>query len=293
MNAATLNPTAFTQSKANTLRKLALPGGVQMCQYANEHEHVFYEEDKIHTFSMYLNGGFQTHRTDKQCPNGAPGHFCLMPAGSYSAWQIGGSQEFFHIYFDDAYIKRLALQNFDVDPRTVSLPQLTFQSSKSLLALINHSLLNRDWSETNNQLLLQHSMQTLLLNVLQTIGINRVDVNRIPKAGLSPFARKQVDEYIRNNLDRQMYLEELAEVAGVSEYHFSRMFKISLADTPQNYISRLRVENLQRVLRTSNSSIRPSMAELALEYGFSSQSHMGRVFKQYTGITPGQFVRLG
>lgn len=265
---------------------------MQLCQYANAHEHVFYEEDKIHTFSMYLNGGFQTHRTDKQCQKGAPGRFCLMPAGSYSAWQIGGGQEFVHIYFDDSYIKRLALQNFDIDPRLVSLPQLTFQSSESLLALINHSLLNWDWSQADNQLLLQHSLQTLLLNILQTIGVSKINVSAAPKAGLSPFARKQVDEYIRSNLHRQIYLEELAEVACVSEYHFSRMFKISLADTPQNYISRLRIEKIQRVLANRNPSENQSMAELALDYGFSSQSHMGRVFKQYTGITPGQFARL-
>lgn len=291
-NRPTAHAVPFTQSGAAILRKLELPRGVQLCQYANANEHVFYEENKIHTFSMYLKGGHETQRTDKQSLKGAPGRFCLMPAGSYSAWHIGGGQEFLHIYFDDEYIKRLALENFDIDPRAVALPQLTFESSDSLLALTRHSLLNWEWHQADHNLRLHHSLQTLLLAVLQTIGLKKIRLDAVPRSGLSPYIGRRVDEYIRTNLHRQILLAELADVAGSSEFHFSRMFKISRAETPQNCISRLRVESLQHALQNRQQVQKLSMAQLAYEHGFSSQSHMGRVFKQYTGISPGRFSKL-
>ncbi len=287
-NIAASAPVAFAKSTVHALHKLDLPQGVRLCQYANAHEQVYYQNEQIHTFSMYTQGGYQTRRTDTTATQGAPGRFCLMPAGSYSAWDIGEAQQFMHVYFDDSYIKRLALQNFDVDPRRVSLPHLTFESSAPLMALVQHSLLNWDWTDTDNQMLLQHSLETLMLNLLKTVGVQKINTDTPLKAGLSPSARSRVEDYVQANYQRQILLAELAEIAGLSEYHFARMFKISFAQPPQHYISRLRVEKLQQRLKALSE--RPNMAALAQEHGFSSQSHMGRVFKQYTGLTPGKFA---
>ena len=285
-------PIPFTRSNAHAVRALDLPRGVRLRQYSNAPERVFYEEDQIHTFSMYLQGGYQTHRTDVAAALGAPGHFCLMPAGSYSAWEIGEEQKFIHIYFDDSYIKQLALQNFDTDPRLVSLPHLTFQQSAPLMALLQHSMLNWDWSEAGNQMLLQQGLQTLLLNMLQTVGIKRINTDQALKSGLSPAAQHRVRDFVEGNYQRPILLIELADLAGLSEYHFARMFKISFAETPQHYISKVRIEQLKRSLVSNHHSSHISMAQLALDHGFSSQSHMGRVFKQFVGVTPGQYAKL-
>ncbi len=291
-NVSSTSPVAFTESRADALRKLDFPQGMQLRQFSNAHEHVFYEEERIHTFSMYLEGGFQTTRTDINSAQGAPGRFCLMPAGSYSAWQIGGAQKFMHVYFGDDYIKRLALENFDIDPRLVALPHLTFEKSESLMALAQHGVSNWDWSEADNQMMLQHNVQTVLLNLLKTVGVKKLECKSLLKAGLSPYCQKQLIAFIDANFRRQIYLSELAELSGLSEFHFARMFKLSFASTPQSYITDVRVEKLQHRIRAFNKASRPGMAQLALEHGFSSQSHMGRVFKDRVGVTPGQFLKL-
>lgn len=277
---------AFQQSNTHTQRKLDLTHNVRVRQYVNAHEELYYQDEQAHTFSLYMRGGYQAHRTDIQAPSGAPGRYCLMPAGSYSAWHVGSEQQFLHLYFDDSYIKRLALENFDTDPRLVELPHLTFAKSEALAALVQHGLLNFDWQDPDNKLILQHNLQTFLLNLLQTVGVKSKN-NSALKAGLSPSAKSRVDDYIRSNFHRQIYLQELAQIAALSEYHFARMFKISFAQTPQQYISRVRVESLQQQLKSESGL---PLAQLAQENGFSSQSHMGKVFKQYTGMTPGQFL---
>ena len=90
------------------------------------------------------------------------------------------------------------------------------------------------------------------------------------------------------NFHRQVYLAELADLAQLSEYHFCRMFKQSMAQTPQAYLLAVRIEQVK--LRVCNGQV--SMADIALQCGFANQSHMGRYFKKLVGISPRQYRQL-
>ncbi|MGB0867215.1 MAG: helix-turn-helix domain-containing protein [Granulosicoccaceae bacterium] len=286
------NPIAFQQSSVNALRSVELPHGVLIREYNNANERVYYEENGVHTFSMYLRGGYQTQRLDCSSSKGAPGHFCLMPAGSYSAWEIGDSQRFAHVYFSDTYIKQLALENFDTDPRCIDLPHLTFERSDTLLALLQHSILNWSWEQPDNHMLLQQGLQTLLLNLLGSLSLTKIGPSKPLKGGLSPAAQKKVRDFVQANLHRKILLCDLAKEVGLSEFHFARMFKVSFADSPQNFISKSRIEAVKQALVHSVGRSQPPLVQLAQHFGFASQSHMGKVFKQHVGVSPGQYAKL-
>lgn len=290
-------PIPFQKSKANLQRSLVLPEGVSIAQYTNAKEHVFYENESVHTFSLYTAGGYETHRTDKPSPNGGPGRYCLMPQGSYSAWEVGYQQHFVHLYFGDNYLKRLAMETFDADPRLVSLPQLSFAENEQLDAIFRHCLINWDWLLPENRLALEQASNTLLVNLLNTIGVKQTTISHKFKSGLSPIAQRLITEYIDHHFPRQIRLSELAEIAGLSEYHFCRMFKISFAESPQQFIMRTRIRFIKQQLdqhrkhASYEESLSLSLAELATQAGFSNQSHMGRVFKKQLGITPGEYLK--
>lgn len=275
----------FTESDVEHLREIQLPAGVRLVEYHNGGEQVFYENEAQHTFSLYLDGGFETFRTDAQGPKGAPSHFCLMPQDSYSAWDVGTRQRFAHLYFSDDYLKRIALTTFDMDPRRVSLPQLTFAHDPALDAIFRHSLMSWDWTTRNSALAVEQGVQTLLVNLIRGLGVGK-SLPESLSGGLSPRVMARVLEFIEANLDRPILLGELAQQAGLSEYHFARMFKISQAQTPQQCITRLRLERAKRLLCLQPAQ---SLADISLACGFSSQSHLGRVFKQYLGVTPGSY----
>jgi len=289
-------PVAFNQSKANLQRSLILPEGICIAQYKNAKEHVFYENKSQHTFSLYLEGGYETHRTDEPSPHGAPGRYCLMPEGSYSSWEVGHPQQFVHMYFDDDYLKRLAIKTFDMDPRQVELPQLSFAEDEQLDAIFRHCLINWDWRLPENQLALEQATNTLLVNLLKSIGLKKGENGDRLKSGLSPFIQRQVSDYINEHFTQQILLSELAEIAGLSEYHFCRMFKINFAESPQQYIMRIRIQFVTELMdRYHNQSKLTtqapfSLADIASQAGFSNQSHMGRVFKKQLGVTPGQYL---
>jgi len=109
------------------------------------------------------------------------------------------------------------------------------------------------------------------------------------KGGLSPKICFLVCDFIHANYQRQIYLSELADLAQLSEYHFCRMFKESLAQTPQEYLTDVRIEHVKHALIHTNSKL----ADIALKVGFSNQSHMGRYFKRLIGISPREFRRQG
>ena len=285
MNSDIKKPISFELSKKHVLDKKSLTHGLSWAHYRNQDEHLSYVNDKQHTLSMYLTGGYNTFRTDVRANKGAPGKFCLMPKGADSAWQVGDTQEFMHLYFDDTYIKRLALRVFDIDPRTVELPELTFTQNLGLESLFRYNMASANWQTNDMQLAMEQVTDTILISMLQNMGNKKI---KSPlKGGLSPKVCLLVCDYIHENFQRQIYLSELADLAELSEFHFCRMFKESLAQTPQEYLTNVRIEHVKRALINSKLTL----ANIALNVGFSNQSHMGRYFKKIIGVSPREFRR--
>jgi len=279
--------TSFERSTSKIcLRQTSLTDSLSWAHYKNENDRLYYVNNKQHTLSLYLSGGYETHRTDIHSEFGAPGKFCLMPKGSESHWQLGQTQQFMHLYFSDDYLKQLALKVFDIDPRMLQLPELTFTDDAATEALFRHCMATSDWRNKDDHLAMEQATNTILISMLQNMGITKL-LTPI-KGGLSPKTATLVCDYMQANFHRQVYLAELAELAQLSEYHFCRMFKQSLAQTPQAYLLSIRIEQAKLRMHTEMNSV----ADIALQCGFANQSHMGRYFKKLVGISPRQYRNL-
>ncbi|WP_299004354.1 AraC family transcriptional regulator [uncultured Shewanella sp.] len=276
---------SFEQSEKVCVRQLSLGSNLSWAQYQNEKERLFYNNHHQHTLSMYLAGGYETHRTDMQSAPGGPGRFCLMPQNCESHWQLGDTQQFMHLYFDDDYLKQLAITVFDWDPRQIAVPELTFFENPTLEALFRHQMATINWDPTA-QLMMKQFSDSILISLLQSqqsmpniIGL---------KGGLSPKVKRIVTDFMQAHFHRQVYLHELATLAQLSEYHFCRMFKHSFAMTPQAYLCQLRLQHAQTLIKANAHNL----SDIALNCGFANQSHMGRYFKKALGLSPSAFKRL-
>lgn len=105
--------------------------------------------------------------------------------------------------------------------------------------------------------------------------------------GLSRERRARVLEYIEANLTHPMLLSEIANVAALSPYHFSRSFKTEMGMPPMRYLTSRRIEMAKRMLLMTSL---PTVS-LALACGFSSQSHFASAFKERTAMTPAAYRR--
>jgi len=106
-----------------------------------------------------------------------------------------------------------------------------------------------------------------------------------PANGLSRERLKRVYDYIEAHLDDRLTLADLAGVACLSPYHFSRSFKQAVGVGPQRYVMHRRVERAKALMRRTDQPL----AVIAREVGFADQSHLTSVFRREIGITPGHF----
>ena len=106
-----------------------------------------------------------------------------------------------------------------------------------------------------------------------------------PSNGLSRERLKRVRDYIEDHLDDRLTLTDLAGVACLSPYHFSRSFKQAIGVGPQRYVMRRRLERAKALMRRINQPL----AEIAQRVGFADQSHLTSIFRRETGVTPGRY----
>lgn len=95
----------------------------------------------------------------------------------------------------------------------------------------------------------------------------------------------KVINHIEENYGKKLSIDDLAQVAGLSEYYFSRLFKKRTGYTLHEYIIKTRVINAKILLKSTNMSLR----EIAYNCGFSNESTFSNTFKKITGMTPGVF----
>jgi AraC-like DNA-binding protein len=107
------------------------------------------------------------------------------------------------------------------------------------------------------------------------------------RGGLSPGAMRRMRDYIDAHLSDSIELVELAEIAGLSIFHFARQFKHSEGVTPHHYLVSRRVERAKELLAETSHSL----SEIAFAVGFADQSHLARHFRQIVRMTPGEFRR--
>jgi AraC family transcriptional regulator len=102
---------------------------------------------------------------------------------------------------------------------------------------------------------------------------------------LQAYKLRRVIDAMNEHLADDFRLADLAHIADLSEYHFSRIFKRATGLSPSQYFIRLRMSRARHLLRETDRSI----IDVGLEVGYSSPSHFSQVFRREVGVTPSAF----
>jgi RpiB/LacA/LacB family sugar-phosphate isomerase len=124
-----------------------------------------------------------------------------------------------------------------------------------------------------------------LASQLTDAFLNASHIRREPAFGIPPGRLAGIVEFIRSNLDRRVHVSELSELAGMSQWHFSKLFKLSTGLSPHRYMLHERINRSKELLRQGRAKI----VDIALEVGFENQAHFTTVFGNLVGMTPRQF----
>jgi AraC-like DNA-binding protein len=127
----------------------------------------------------------------------------------------------------------------------------------------------------------------LVMDILTDLGNYTSSEENIRKAPTRLI--KHAQEYIHNNIDKTINIEDVAEECGISREHLSRIFKEQLNESPSSYLSKRRIRQACRLLVSSNLSCK----EIAARVGYDSAVSFNRTFKRIAKMTPGEVRILG
>ncbi|WP_271271106.1 AraC family transcriptional regulator [Aliamphritea hakodatensis] len=134
--------------------------------------------------------------------------------------------------------------------------------------------------QTSNKLQQEYALYQLAVGITQHYGEYSPD----QKARKVDHLLRQAQDYIHENIQADISLEDVSQQANLSKYHFVRMFRKQFGITPHQYILNCRINRAREDLESG-----VSLDDVVFEYGFSDLSHFNRRFKPVFGMTPRQY----
>jgi AraC family transcriptional regulator len=102
------------------------------------------------------------------------------------------------------------------------------------------------------------------------------------KGGMTGRTLRLITDFVEAHLGGDIHVEQLAQIARLSEAHFSRAFKQTTGQSPHGFVVRRRLERGKRLV----ADTRDSIADIAHTCGFADQAHFARSFQQAFGSSP-------
>jgi len=104
---------------------------------------------------------------------------------------------------------------------------------------------------------------------------------------LPGYKVRQITQWMAEHMTEEFSLDQLAAQAGLSKFHFLRLFKSAVGVSPLSYHINLRIEESKRLLRETKQSV----VAVALDVGYSNPSHFAQLFRRETGLSPRDYRR--
>lgn len=184
------------------------------------------------------------------------------------------------LHFDAETISRRLAE--DLDPERLATPQLFFSDSR-LLSLAQLIAAECSSPEPLHDLYGDGLSLALLIDVLKLAKAPGRKRSR-----LAGWQLRRATDFIEENCLRNIRLEELASLIGLSQSHFSHAFKASTGIAPHQWQVNARLRRAKHLIVQGNLSL----TEIAAETGFADQAHFTRVFRKNFGTTPAHWQKV-
>jgi AraC family transcriptional regulator len=208
----------------------------------------------------------------------------IIPAGSSARWDIPGPVDVIQLYLPHTTLARVAREADAPAPR--DLLERTGHLDPVTSGLLMSAADVLEGNAVLDALFRQRLTELLATRVL-------AEHTGVPTAfepitgGLAPHALRRAIGRLRSDSDADVSLAALASDAGLSRFHFCRAFKESTGLSPHGWLRRHRLEQAMNMLRDTDASV----AAVAAELGYASQTAFTAAFRRLTGETPSDWRR--
>lgn len=225
------------------------------------------------TFEARVGGGFKSSSLERDL-------CCYLPHGADADLEYPTFSQGLILHFSPGFLAR----HFDPSDAVSLDPALGFRNAAlaNVMEMIEQELASPGFG---HDLYLEGLYRYVAAALARTsLPPSRVTPDRLH---ISPFKLNRVFDYIEAHLADKITTKDLADVAGISMFHFCRVFKKTVNESPYQYV---RSRRLLRA-RTLMESERHSLADISLRCGFANQAHFTSAFVRETGMPPGRFRR--
>lgn len=216
----------------------------------------------------------------------AKGDFWICPAEVSGLWAWNSIDESLMFAIDPLFLCRTAEEVDGLDANNIELLSTVSACDPQIEAIARLFQSELDTGGIGGQLYAESIMQVFIIHVLRRYCAFQPKVQHYA-GGLPTYRLQQVLDYIHSYLDRPLQLAELAEISGMSQYYFCRVFKQLIGVAPYQYVLQQRMEKAKELLQQRKYTI----AEIALLVGCTDQSRFTKHFKKYVGVTPRMFLK--
>ena len=217
------------------------------------------------------------------------GDSIFIPAGYSGSWRCPTKEldrppkRQLHIWLKPETIAQAA-EAFEIDIDRLDLLNNFGQRDSQLHHIAMLLLAELQSDGIMGQLYVESLTQVLVIHLLRHYSTYTQPITS-ENRNLSDTRLQQAIDYIHAHLDRDLSLVEIARVINISPTYFASLFKRATGVTLHKYVVQQRVEKAKSLLLKTDLAI----ADIALQVGFSNQSHLTRHFKCLARITPKQF----
>jgi AraC family transcriptional regulator len=213
------------------------------------------------------------------------GDLDIVPAETQCSWETKQAGSTLVMTVPQALLRAVATE-LDLDPAQIELAD-RFQLRDPQLEHIGWALKADIEAGSPGGRLYRESLGTALAaRLLQRHTVRSLPMRDL-KGGLSGVKLKQLVAHIEDNLESDLSLVEIAEVAGLSVSHLKTLFRQSTGVPVHQYVLRRRVERAKQLLHDDTLSI----TQIAFATGFAHQSHLARHMRKILGTTPAAIRR--
>lgn len=250
------------------------------------------DHQPCHVIAFRLSGalvqrvGEQALRPERLRPNG----FSVHPAHCELRFVAPSAIRFAHIYVPEMFLRHVAGSaaiSLEAD-RLVGDQRVMYEDSELTAAIDAYVHRAFDRSDLPTRLEMESRANLIAIRFLQRHLARPIEISFGRKGSeLAPWQVQKITRHLEEHLDRNVSLEELSSLIGLSPEHVCRAFKRATGLPPQRWVIRKRMEIACRLLTETEASL----TAIAQDVGYAGQSAFGAIFRSVMGIAPGEYRR--
>jgi AraC family transcriptional regulator len=213
-----------------------------------------------------------------------PGDVSLLTRAAESHWVGPQDIEVVHVYLTQDELAATCRQMYERDVDEVELHDTVKADDPAIHRTVMQIAQEAAQGAAGSKLMVDSLSCQLAVQLLRKHAHVLFRGSDSPD-GLTFAQDRTVRDYIQDHLAETISLDDLAAVAGLSRFHFTRKFRTTIGTTPHAFVLQQRVERARTLLERTGTSL----PDIAANCGFADQPHLTREFKKRIGVTPGRY----